>query len=116
MLCGHSDALEADLSRYHPRDGDQLAAFWRGEMTWRRLWVLLSQLPPESACGAALAGGWERSRWTPATEFAADLVELLQHTNHMIGAYLAGSASPPKPNPVSEPIRPPRPFDDEQEG
>jgi hypothetical protein len=85
-------------------------------MTWRRLWVLASQLPPEGATGAALAGGWDRSRWTPVTEFAADLVEQVQLTNHLIGAYLAGSQDPPKPNQIPEPQRVPRPFDDEQEG
>lgn len=86
-------------------------------MSWRRLWALVSQLPPESATGASLAGGWERSRWTPGTEHTASLVELIQSTNHMIGAYLAGIQSPPKPNPVAEPQRVPRPFDDDkQEG
>lgn len=47
-------------------------------MTLRRLFVLLSQLPPDSRTKAKLAGDNDGRRWTEETAMLADVQELLQ--------------------------------------
>lgn len=46
LLRDHEDAVEADLQRFY---GVDLGDVWRGDLSVRRLWVLLSHLPPGSA-------------------------------------------------------------------
>jgi len=58
LLREHSDAVEADLQRFY---GVSLAEFWQGGMSLRRLYVLVSSLPPGSAVWAIQNGlppGW----------------------------------------------------------
>lgn len=54
----HGGAVEADLQRYY---GVDLGALWRGELSLRRLAVLVEYLPVGSATWAAQANvpyGW----------------------------------------------------------
>lgn len=51
-----------------------MEAFYRGEMSLRRLWVLVSQLPPSSR--TVRNGGW-----TQAEHLIADAVEALNWAN-----------------------------------
>lgn len=52
----HGGALEADLLRYY---GADLRLLGRSPaLTWRRLSALVRGLPPESATGRELTGGW----------------------------------------------------------
>ncbi|EPH40847.1 hypothetical protein ABT390_36550 [Streptomyces aurantiacus] len=74
VLGDHPESVEADLIRYF--GGDPLAAYWRGEITLRKLRVLVEALPPDSATARAEAG----HHWTHLDYAAADtrdLVELL---------------------------------------
>lgn len=47
--------MEADLQRYYRIDYRDR---WRGDLTLRRLMVLISHLPPESSTAVALGGGF----------------------------------------------------------
>ena len=49
----HCEALEADLLFR----GIDLRDLWRGDLTWRRLAVLVAALPPESATKTAIRDG-----------------------------------------------------------
>lgn len=54
-----SDVVEADLQRFY---GVDFADYWRGELSIRRLSVLIHHLPPESACARQLSkteAGWD---------------------------------------------------------
>ncbi|MFI1580009.1 hypothetical protein [Embleya sp. NPDC020630] len=51
LLREHGEAIEADLLRYYRVD---LLDLYRGEMSWRRLRVLIRYLPPESATARVL--------------------------------------------------------------
>lgn len=53
------------MAFYFQRDADQIDAYHRGEMTARRLRVLIQRMPPESATWTALRNA------TPAAELAA---------------------------------------------
>ncbi|QIG58545.1 tail assembly chaperone [Arthrobacter phage DrSierra] len=59
LLRNDSDVVEADLQRFYHVD---LADYWRGELSPRRLSVLIEQLPAESATARKLSGadGWNR--------------------------------------------------------
>ncbi|MEV2277703.1 hypothetical protein AB0I72_19165 [Nocardiopsis sp. NPDC049922] len=78
LVTEHSEDVEADLARYYPRTEDQLAAFLSGDMSIRRLHVLVSRLPRGSATGAARAGGRAHAEWTDQVELAAQLLEELR--------------------------------------
>ncbi|MGW7248816.1 hypothetical protein [Streptomyces decoyicus] len=74
VLGEHPEAVEADLIRYY--GGDPLAAFWRGEITLRKLRVLVEALPPDSATARAHNGNaWLHSDYV-ATD-SRDLLDLL---------------------------------------
>lgn len=51
LLREHGEAIEADLLRYYQVD---LLDLYRGEMSWRRLRVLVRHLPLESATARAI--------------------------------------------------------------
>lgn len=53
LLREHGDVVEADLQRTY---GVDLVDLWRGELTLRRVRVLLENLPPDSTTAYALAG------------------------------------------------------------
>jgi hypothetical protein len=46
LLEEHGEEIEYDLSAYH---GQALSDLWTGDLSWRRLGVLIKHLPPESA-------------------------------------------------------------------
>ena len=52
MLRDCADEVEADLARFYRID---LRDLWRGDLTLRRLGVLVAALPPESATMSTLA-------------------------------------------------------------
>lgn len=103
----HGEALEASLAQQYPRDGDQLDAFWRGDMSVRRLWVLASRLPRNSSLNEELAGA-EETYWTPDLRMAAAIHEQLQYVAYVIGAVNIDKYKNKK-NPVPEPRLIPRP-------
>lgn len=76
----HSNAVEADLARYYPRTEDQLPAFYTGDMSLRRLWVLISGLPQDSNTSRAIDG--EASMWTPDTYLLARIANLILVSNY----------------------------------
>lgn len=56
-------------------------------MSLRRLWVLVSNLPPDAATNEALAGGREVAAWTLTVELLAqanDRLAILDH--HFVSA------------------------------
>lgn len=73
----HGEKLEADLARFYPRDKDQLTEWYAGRMSLRRLWVLVSNLPPDGATNEALSGGREVAAWTMQVELLAQAVDRL---------------------------------------
>ena len=62
--------MEYDLQRYH---GVDLADYWRGGLSLRRLSVLIAGLPPESATARkyAEAPGWDTHAFLLADLFQA---------------------------------------------
>lgn len=59
LLGEDSDTVEADLQRYYHVD---LADFWRGELSLRRLSVLVNCLPSDSATArsaSSVPAGWD---------------------------------------------------------
>lgn len=68
LLRDHSDAVEADLSRYHQID---LLDLWRRpqRLSYRKLLVLVRFLPPDSATENVLRGG-------PAWTLSHDIADL----------------------------------------
>jgi hypothetical protein len=103
----HCGAVEADLAFR----GIDLRDLWRGDLTWRRLAVLVAALPPESATKTAVRealspaqratlpqrqghGPWSHSELLLAA--IVDRLALLLWQN-------AGKASAPKPAPVPRP-------------
>lgn len=79
-------------------------------MSLRRLWVLTSRLPPESATQIVMSGrpgeGAERAEWTPQLHLLASIQEQLQLANYLFAA--ANTARGRKP-PVPAPTPIPRP-------
>lgn len=78
----HGETLEADLARFYPRDKDQLTEWYAGRMSLRRLWVLVSNLPPDGATNEALSGGREVAAWTMQVELLAQAVDRLAILDH----------------------------------
>lgn len=75
----HSEGVEADLARYYPRDADQLDRFMAGEMTIRRLWVLVSKLPQGSHTARVMFG--EVADWRVGDYHLAKLYNLTLSVN-----------------------------------
>jgi hypothetical protein len=92
------------LARFYPRDADQLTEFWAGRMTWRRLAVLVENLPPEAATTQELdqAGA---TRWTQNTELLAAVVDELKTWRWEYAASNTpkNTAKPPRPEPFPRP-------------
>lgn len=78
-------------------------------MTMRRLWVLVSRLPPDSNSQAIMSGrpgeGPERAEWSTTNHLLAAIHDQLQYANYLTGAVNSGN----KKNPVPEPKPLPRP-------
>ncbi|QNO12676.1 tail assembly chaperone [Arthrobacter phage Tweety19] len=86
LLREDSDVVEADLQRFY---GVDLADFWRGELSIRRLSVLISKLPADSATVAKasdLSPGWDVHAFLLADVYAA----------------LCGKEHPARPQPKKE--------------
>jgi hypothetical protein len=70
LLDEHGEEVEFDLQRYHQVE---LSDLWTGDLSWRRLGVLVKHLPAESATKTALRNAApveelkERSRRRPTT-------------------------------------------------
>lgn len=77
------DVVEADLQRFY---GVELAGYWRGELSIRRLSVLIHHLPPESACARQLSKA--ETGWDVHAYLLADLYHAF-----------TGSAHPARPKP-----------------
>lgn len=90
--------MEADLAATYPRDGDQLPAFYAGELSLRRLWVLVSGLPQRCHTARELYG--EAVDWDVNAHLLAQIANLLKAGNAQRG----GKRVPP-----GEFIEPPRP-------
>lgn len=56
-----------------------MEAFWRGEMTLRRLWVLVSRVPQESNTARILHG--EAADWHVGDYIAARIANILLQAN-----------------------------------
>ncbi len=78
--------MESDLSRYHHVD---LADLYRGELSLRRLSVLIAHLPPDSA--TVRASGNTPPGWGVGEYLLADLF----HT-------LTGDPHPSRPKPAAD--------------
>lgn len=90
--------MEADLLRYYGLD------LWPEltgpRLTWRRLRVLIEQLPPDAAVVRAQLG--DKARWDVAEQ-------LLARTCHLLELQLYQAADPKKRGPAPKPI--PMPWD-----
>jgi len=93
------EEIEADLLS---RQID-IADWWRGEMTSRRLWVLIEHLPETSATAQARRG----DRWPEWTHILALVTDQLTFLRAEVQAGL-GAKTPMKPKPL------PRPRDEEE--
>lgn len=78
VLRYHPHEVEADVARFYP--GRRLAEWWRWlfgapgtHMSSRELWVLISQLPDDSATKAAI----REDPWTQRDHLLADVVDVL---------------------------------------
>jgi hypothetical protein len=71
------DTLEFDLQRYH---GIDVADYWRGELSLRRLSVLVYHLPPESA--TARKFNPDVAGWTVEAYLLAHLYQTLTGEPH----------------------------------
>ncbi|MEV0151531.1 MULTISPECIES: hypothetical protein [unclassified Nonomuraea] len=96
--------LEADLARFYPRDADQLPEFWAGRMSWRRLAVLVENLPPE-AVTTQLEDQAGVTRWTQDTELQAAVVDELRtwRWEYAMSNSPKNAAKPPRPDPFPRP-------------
>jgi len=115
MLIEHSESIEADLARFYPRDADQLNRWYDGRMTLRRLWVLVSQLPQESATTIEIMGE-ERSTWTTMVELTAQIVDAVNKLDHHFVSANSKNPSRQKPPEVPRPASVLKDQKDERKG
>lgn len=90
LLTEHGEAIEADLQQFH---GIALSDLTTGRLTWRRLGVLVEELPPGSALAARLNPSM---RWSNTEHLLAALVDLAANGNWQRGG---GKGRKPKPIP-----------------
>ena len=91
LLAEHGEAIEADLARFYHRD---LAELFTGDLTWRKLAVLVGNLPASSALARALAR--DEAPWLdPAATLLAAAVEELRMAN-----WQRGGGKGPRPTPI----------------
>lgn len=111
--------MTADLAFYFHRDGDQIEAFYRGEMSPRRLRILLSRLPPESHLMTAIRNSLpaeeleehasdnkpEQGRWSHLEQMTATVVDVLHQLVYVtVLAHHSGKGPKPKlPPPMRRP-------------
>ncbi len=73
MLIEYGDEIEADLAQFY--NGLELADFYRGTLSIRRLGVLVRQLPVRSRLVTALNDG--QPKWTTVEHLLADIWAVL---------------------------------------
>lgn len=91
--------MEADLQRFYAVDYRDR---WRGDLTLRRLWVLIRHLPPESAVAALRRDG--KPHWGPEAHLLDGVrmaVESLRNT--MAGKNRTVKPHPMRPRPTAKP-------------
>ncbi len=86
----HGEAVEADLQRFY---GVRLSDLTTGRLTWRRLRVLLSQLPRDSSVARAELG--EQAEWGLSEHLQASIFDAVNAANWQ----RSGKGRPPKPLP-----------------
>jgi hypothetical protein len=101
----HGGAIEADLQAHY---GVALSGLTTGELTWRRLKVLLTYLPPDSATARSIRGADHEPEWTRTEHLLAGVFDAL---NMLLwqNAVLSGvKPKPRKPEPLMRPGVTPR--------
>jgi hypothetical protein len=110
---GFAEEIEADLQRYYGIDIVDLARDG-SVLTWRKLLVLVDQLPPESAVKTAirnsvpedalaeLAGDASRAPWSATESLLASLIDEVRMLAWMYASSHSDKAVP-KPDPVKRP-------------
>jgi hypothetical protein len=91
----HGEAIEADFQRYY---GVALADVFVGRLSWRRLKVLLRQLPVESATARAQVG--PMAEWSPTEYLLAAIVDA-----ERAALWQRGGGRGRRPAPVERPGR-----------
>lgn len=99
MLQEHGEPIEADLQRYY---GIPLADLFAGRLSWRRLKVLIRQLPRESATARSQIG--PVAEWTVGEYLLAALLDTARHGNWQRGGG-KGQRPRPVPRPTERPIQ-----------
>ncbi|MGW0535637.1 hypothetical protein [Streptomyces sp. NPDC003032] len=96
----HAEALEADLLRHY---GVDLLGWHRGELSSRRLAVLVRHLPRDSAFRSAHDG--EAAEWSLTDHLLAAVVDHLAIANWMFASVNRDEdeAAPEAPQPVPRP-------------
>lgn len=89
--------MEADLQRYY---GVALGDLFTGAMSWRRLRVLVDNLPRESATAARLHG--EAVAWGAQEHLTATVIDTLNVSNWQ-RAQAGSKTRIPRPKPVPRP-------------
>jgi hypothetical protein len=108
LLDEHGDAVEADLTRYYQTD---LRDLWRGDLTYRRLAVLIAGLPQESLTKTALrnatpvvdlseqAATNDYGPWSQVEMLLAELVDTMHWLQWAKTKDGSDNKNPPKPFP-----------------
>lgn len=103
MLSRHRDAVEADLLRYYRVD---LADLYRGGLSIRRLYVLMTNAPADSAYRRSVLGA-DEAAWGVTEHLLATVVDALQVANWQRSKDGARGRGAPKP--IPRPTDAPRP-------
>ena len=90
LLTEHGEAIEADLQQFY---GVALSDLTVGRLTWRRLGVLVRQLPAESRVVATLNRG-SSGEWPMSDHLLALILDALHAANWQRGG---GKSSRPRP-------------------
>lgn len=94
LLAQYPDEIEADIARYYP--GHDIADFWRGTMSGRKLAVLVRHLPEDSATVKAQRG----SPWSDLMYLVAYLADTVAYSR---ADYLNAHGASARPTPVPRP-------------
>lgn len=99
FLGEHGEAVEADLLRFYRLD---LAEVGTVRLSWRRLGVLIRQLPREAATVQAVAGA--DARWGDVEHLLAGIFDVLNvHNWQYAAAHAPKGKKPKRPKPLPRP-------------
>lgn len=99
FLAEHGEAVEADLLRFYRLD---LAEVGTMRLSWRRLGVLIRQLPREAATVQAVSGA--AARWGDVEHLLAGIFDAVQlHNWQYAAAHAPKGKRPPRPRPLARP-------------